>query len=119
MSQLRRTLVIFGALMALSLFALTLIGVTTSGVPAQARQQSGREAGAALLRLFPGYAGNPHPRVTGHGTTPISASMNLSPASPRVVLYDQYDNPDPLESGTSSQVFGAPYSDYDDQAADD
>jgi hypothetical protein len=44
----------------------------------------------------------------------------LPPAShPNVVLYDQYNNPDPFDSATSSQVFGDGFGDFDDQAADD
>ncbi len=93
--------------MALSLLAL--FAVITPGIQAQAEQQPGRERSLALVR----------PHVIGKGTTRASKEANLLPASPRVVLYDQYDNPDPFESGTSSQVFGDGWSDFDDQAADD
>jgi hypothetical protein len=58
------------------------------------------------------------PRMTAYDP-PQAANLLSSSAGPAVVLYDQYDNPDPFESATSSQVFGGDFSDFDDQLADD
>ena len=84
-----------------ALLALALILAWSGGSSAQARPPAPTR----------GEQGKPH--LLGPG----GAATSNPPANPRVVLYDQYDNPG--QTGTSSQVFG-PNVDYlDDQAADD
>src|ERR1043165_4253759 len=95
-----RKFYIFGALITLSL--VVLIAINTPGLRVQARARPTGEHSSAHLQ----------PHKTGRGVTRASKDGNQPQlARPRVVLYDQYDNPDPFESGTSSQVFGAPWSD--------
>src|SRR5690242_18362062 len=108
MRQTLRRFVVSGVLVGLCLLALAMLA--GSGQAAR--------AGRAVEGVKRVSAGT-HPKMVGHGVTRAATNTSHKPASPREVLYDQYDNPDPFESGTASQVFGAPWSDFDSQAADD